>query len=163
MQLDVLLAHLSPLLDQAAELTPDARVAWLAQLRRQRPDVAAELAALLDAEPGLEESGFLSSGVAEQMLSAVPAGGQAGPYALVRPLGDGGMGSVWLGQRNDGRYEGQVAVKLLSGALLHPAGVARFRREADALARLTHPGIARLIDAGVSPAGLVGEPIRTAA
>jgi serine/threonine-protein kinase len=153
MQLDLLLAHLSPLLDQAAELTPDARVAWLAQLRRQRPDVAAELAALLDAEPGLEESGFLSSGVAEQMLSAVPAGGQAGPYALVRPLGDGGMGSVWLGQRNDGRYEGQVAVKLLSGALLHPAGVARFRREADALARLTHPGIARLIDAGVSPAG----------
>ena len=153
MQLDLLLATLSPLLDQATELAPDARAAWLAGLRREQPGLAAELESLLGSEAEMVAAGFLSRSGAAELLGVPPAGGQVGPYALVRPLGHGGMGSVWLGQRNDGRYEGQVAVKLLSGALLHPAGAERFRREANALARLTHPGIARLIDAGVSPAG----------
>lgn len=153
MQLDLLLATLSPLLDHAAELSPDARARWLAELRRDQPGVAAELEALLASESGMTASGFLNRGTAGELLATAPAGGQVGPYALVRPIGQGGMGSVWLGQRNDGRYEGQVAVKLLSGALLNPAGTERFRREATALARLTHPNIARLIDAGVSAAG----------
>lgn len=153
MQLDDLLSTLSPLLDHAAELAPDARAVWLAALHREQPEVAAELEALLSAESGVEASGLLPHDLAADLLAMPPAGGQVGPYALVRPLGHGGMGTVWLGRRNDGRYEGEVAVKLLSGALLHPAGAERFRREADALARLTHPNIARLLDAGVSAAG----------
>jgi serine/threonine-protein kinase len=60
------------------------------------------------------------------------------------------MGSVWLARRSDGRYEGKVAVKVLEAALVGSAGEARFRREGSLLARLTHPHIARLIDAGVT-------------
>ncbi len=63
------------------------------------------------------------------------------------------MGTVWLARRTDGRFEGLAAVKLLNLARLSPGGQARFRREGSVLARLTHPGIARLLDAGVSPAG----------
>ena len=153
MQLDDLLSALSPLLDHAAELAPEARAGWLAALHREQPEVAAELEALLSAESSVDAGGLLPKDLGADLLAMPPAGGQVGPYALVRPLGHGGMGTVWLGRRNDGRYQGEVAVKLLSGALLHPAGAARFRREADALARLTHPNIARLLDAGVSAAG----------
>ena len=62
------------------------------------------------------------------------------------------MGSVWLAERCDGRFEGRVAVKLLNIALVGRAGEERFRREGNFLAKVTHPHIARLIDAGVSAA-----------
>ena len=68
------------------------------------------------------------------------------------PLGHGGMGSVWLAHRNDGRFEGKVAIKLLNAALVGRAAEGRFRREGTILARLAHPNITRLIDAGISPA-----------
>jgi WD40 repeat protein len=60
------------------------------------------------------------------------------------------MGSVWLGERNDGRFEGQVAIKLLHPGLLRASDLERFRREGNLLARLSHPNIARLIDAGIT-------------
>jgi eukaryotic-like serine/threonine-protein kinase len=63
------------------------------------------------------------------------------------------MGTVWLANRADGRFEGQAAVKILNLGLLTPTGQERLRREGSVLARLTHPGIARLLDAGVSGAG----------
>ena len=63
------------------------------------------------------------------------------------------MGSVWLARRSDGRYEGEAAVKLLNLALLDPIGAERFRREGTLLARLGHPHIARLLDAGVAEGG----------
>jgi serine/threonine-protein kinase len=151
--LDALLASLSPLLDHAADLEPDARAAWLAELRRSRPDLARELETLLSDESVRLADGILAPQLVTALSEAAPAGGQVGPYALIRPLGHGGMGTVWLGRRNDGRYAGDVAVKLLSGALLHPAGAERFRREAGALARLAHPSIARLLDAGTSAVG----------
>jgi serine/threonine-protein kinase len=63
------------------------------------------------------------------------------------------MGTVWLARRTDGQFEGHAAVKLLNLGLLSPSGEARFRREGSVLARLTDPGIARLMDAGVTPGG----------
>jgi tetratricopeptide (TPR) repeat protein len=77
------------------------------------------------------------------------------------------MGSVWLARRSDGRYQGLVAFKLLNLALLGRGGAERFAREGSALARLAHPNIARLLDAGVTGAGqpylvlehVDGEPI----
>ena len=63
------------------------------------------------------------------------------------------MGSVWLAERCDGRFEARVAIKLLNIALMGRSGEERFRREGTFLARVTHPHIARLIDAGVSAAG----------
>jgi serine/threonine-protein kinase len=77
------------------------------------------------------------------------------------------MGSVWLARRSDGRFEGRVAVKLLNASRVGRAGEERFRREGSILAKLTHPHIARLSDAGVSSSGrpyivleyVDGEPI----
>ena len=87
---------------------------------------------------------------------ATLTGQTIGAYTLERPLGEGGMGAVWLGRRSDGRYEGQVAVKFLNLALLTRGGAERFAREGSMLARLTHPNIARLFDAGVAASAAAG-------
>ena len=150
-----LLLEVYPLLDQALDLSPAERSVWLDRLRSERPGVVSELQALLDQQDALETQRFLEGGGWGQMLEADPslAGLVVGAYTLERPLGRGGMGSVWLARRSDGRYEGTAAVKLLNLALLDRVGAERFRREGTALARLTHPNIARLIDAGVTAGG----------
>jgi signal transduction histidine kinase len=73
-----------------------------------------------------------------------------GRYRLLDFAGQGGMGSVWLARRSDGRYEGQAAVKLLNLGALGHGGAERLRHEANALAKLSHPNITHLIDAGVT-------------
>ncbi|PTT78328.1 hypothetical protein DBR42_23785, partial [Pelomonas sp. HMWF004] len=80
------------------------------------------------------------------------AGQAIGPYTLERQLGQGGMGTVWLARRADGRFEGQVAVKFLTAGLLGGGDGGRFAREGQILGRLAHPHIARLLDAGVHQA-----------
>ena len=152
----------SPLLDHALELCDAEREAWLETLRSESPELAAELSLLLSGEADADRRGFLAG-----PLDVSLAGLQLGAYVLDRPLGHGGMGSVWLARRTDGRFEGLAAVKLLNLALLSPAGQERFRREGSVLARLSHAGIARLLDAGVGPGGqpylvleyVEGEPI----
>jgi len=146
---------LSPLFDQALELPEAERSGWLEAQRQSDPGLAAALEELLHHEARLDPEGFLSPdvrpGLPSQLISL--AGRMLGPWMLERPLGQGGMGTVWLARRADGRFEGQAAVKLLNLALVSATGQERFRREGSVLARLTHPGIARLLDAGVSPAG----------
>jgi serine/threonine-protein kinase len=139
---------LEPLLDHALELAPEARAAWLASLSVSSPEIAAELIALLACDDIAERDGFLAD-LAKPSL----AGLRLGAYTLERELGRGGMGSVWLGRRTDGRFEGLAAVKLLNISLSTAAWQERFRQEGSILARLTHPGIARLLDAGVSQDG----------
>jgi tetratricopeptide (TPR) repeat protein len=139
---------LEPLLDKALELTPEELRPWLAELSASSPDVAADLSALLNDDVSVTRDGFLA-----QPLDLTLEGVEIGAYTLERPLGHGGMGSVWLARRTDGRFEGQAAVKLLNLSLLSTAGQERFRREGSMLARLAHPGIARLLDAGVSRGG----------
>jgi len=150
-----LLADLSSLLDQALDLAPDARAAWVAQLRLDQPALAPELEALLGAEVGLNACGFLERDPWADLAEPMPslAGRRLGAYTLDGPLGKGGMGTVWLAHRSDGRFEGRAAVKLLNLALLDSAGSERFHREGTTLARLGHPNIARLIDAGVTDTG----------
>jgi serine/threonine-protein kinase len=139
---------LSPLLDRALELSDPEREALLQTLRSESPELAAELSAVLSGEALADRHGFLT-----EPLDLSLAGRQVGAYTLERPLGHGGMGSVWLARRTDGRFEGWAAVKLLNLALLSAAGQERFRREGSLLARLSHAGIARLLDAGVGPGG----------
>jgi eukaryotic-like serine/threonine-protein kinase len=150
-----LLAALRSLLDQALELAPAEKDLWLAELRKEHPSHAAELEALLAAEPDLDARGFLSNQMWDGTMQgeAGLAGLRLGPYTLERPLGQGGMGTVWLARRSDGRFEGTAAIKLLNLALLDPVGAERFRREGTVLARLNHPHIARLLDAGVTNGG----------
>ncbi|HLX86138.1 MAG TPA: protein kinase [Terriglobales bacterium] len=74
-------------------------------------------------------------------------------YRILSHLGHGGMGSVWLAERDDGRFERQAAIKFLNIAVNSPLSLERFKREGAILGRLAHPHIAELIDAGVTPAG----------
>ena len=146
--------RLSPLLDRALDLDIGERSAWLEQLRGEDEALAAELEAFLEEQHTLEREGFLAHSPFSAFAQQSSLIGQTiGAYTLEAPLGQGGMGTVWLARRSDGRFEGKVAIKLLNTALVGRAGEERFQREGSILARLTHPNIARLIDAGVSPTG----------
>ena len=139
-------------LDRALDLSPLERDAWLKELAATDPETASDLVALLADHRKLRAEGFLdASPLAESDASL--SGVTIGNYTLMSRIGDGGMGSVWLGRRSDGRYEGQVAIKLLNAALVGRGGEERFRREGIILGRLSHPYIASLIDAGVSNTG----------
>ncbi|HEY2139103.1 MAG TPA: serine/threonine-protein kinase [Chthoniobacterales bacterium] len=81
-------------------------------------------------------------------------GRRVGAYRLVRELGRGGTGSVWLGERADNRFQQQVAIKLLKRGTDTEEVLRRFRLERQILARLDHPGIARLFDGGETDDGL---------
>ncbi|MFN7967039.1 MAG: protein kinase [Acidobacteriota bacterium] len=144
---------LSPHLDRLLDLSPEERSAALESLRLEDPDLAQELAALLEEHMALESQGFLSGNAVPQTAPSSLAGLVVGSYTLRTPLGQGGMGTVWLADRSDGRFEGVAAVKLLNASLIGREGEARFQREGSLLARVRHPNIAHLIDAGVSSLG----------
>ena len=147
--------RLSPLVDELLDLEGAARAARLAELRAQDAGLAAELEQLLAADGQAEDANFLVGVADENSLALAPTlqGQRFGAYTLVAPLGQGGTGSVWRARRDDGRFEGEVAIKLLHLSLLGQSGASRFRREGAILARLTHPNIARLLDAGIGDAG----------
>src|SRR5262245_18238232 len=137
-------------------MTSDRRAAWPRDIRARDAALGADLGSLLAEHEGLHESGYLEGAItlvlrAAEMQSL--AGLIVGAYRLISLIGQGGMGSVWLAERSDGRFEGRAAVKLLNIALVGRAGEERFRREGNFLAKVTHPHIARLTDAGVSPTG----------
>ena len=148
--------ELSPLLDDLLDLAAPARQARLDALRAGSPGLADELAALLAHDSQARSGGFLTGAAVAGPGSADDtslAGQRLGAYVLQAPLGHGGGGSVWRAHREDGRYDGAVAIKLLHLSLMGRAGAERFRREGQILARLVHPHIARLLDAGVTPGG----------
>jgi serine/threonine protein kinase len=144
---------LSPYLDQALAMTAGARAAWLSSLGEQDPALAAQLGALLDEHRVLAQEGFLENGRFALPNSTGLAGQTLGPYTLISRIGQGGMGSVWLARRSDGRFERPAAVKFVNIALAGPATEERFKREGSILGRLTHPHIAELLDAGISSDG----------
>jgi eukaryotic-like serine/threonine-protein kinase len=144
---------LSPLLDELMALDAPARTERIAQLRREGHADANDLADLVVQYAEMEREGFLEGPLVRPVQEPGLQGQVVGSYTLDSLLGQGGMGTVWLAHRSDGRYDARVAVKLLNPALLGPGGIERFRREGQALGRLTHPNIARLIDAGVTQTG----------
>lgn len=148
------LVALSRLLDEALELSGGERDAWLAAL----PESDAHLAPLL--RDMLEERDRGSSLGLPPSPPAIPARDEAvaeagelvGPYRLIREIGRGGMGAVWLAERADGSFQRQVALKL--PRLSWGAGLTeRMARERRVGALLEHPNIARLYDAGVDERG----------
>jgi len=132
------------------ELPNDEQVGWLNRLCANQPDAAADLQFLLEQLQTLDREGFLQDDPVGPLKTASLAGQTLGAYTVESAIGQGGMGSVWLAHRSDGRFEGKVAIKLLSIALIGQGGEARFHREGRVLAKLTHPNIARILDAGVT-------------
>ncbi len=80
-------------------------------------------------------------------------GDRIGAYRIVREIGRGGMGTVYLAERDDQHFHKQVAIKLVTRGMDTAALLDRFRRERQILARLEHPYIARLLDGGTAPDG----------
>ena len=144
--------RLAPLFDRALAKEGAERTRWLDALRARNAGLASEVEALLAEAEAVEREGFLGRSPPRPGDTDAGLAGQAfGAYTLERPLGRGGSGSVWLARRSDGRYAGHVAIKLLNAALVGRAAEGRFRREGNILARLAHPNITRLLDAGISP------------
>jgi len=139
--------RLSPLLDAIFELDPTERAQRIEALRAEDGPLADELAALIALDESRED--FLSEPVMPPTVG-LRVGSEVGPYRLERQLGEGGMGQVWLAARADGLYQRRVALKLLRPGLADPNLRLRFTRERQILARLAHPHIARLLDAGIS-------------
>jgi tetratricopeptide (TPR) repeat protein len=150
--------RVSTLLQEALSLPEDQRSRWLAELGSDQLEVVPLLRALL-ARGAAENDTFMSRPVASLWAhalhtdAATDAPGQSiGPYRLIRELGTGGMGTVWLAERFDFAPQRQVAVKLpLHGWA--PSVAQRLEQERDTLAALEHPNIARLYDAGATHSG----------
>lgn len=160
---------LSPLLDDLLDSEPEIRERKLMDLAARDPEIAAQLRELLVGHAEVAQAGFLEQTLLNPANKAGLEGQVVDRYTLDRQIGEGGMGSVWLAHRSDGRYEGQVAIKFLSLPSIGSAGRQRFEREGHVLARLKHPNIAHLLDAGVTGSGqpylvleyVQGEPIDT--
>jgi serine/threonine protein kinase len=147
--------------EQAADLAADERPSFLARVCSSA-EVRREVEAMLRAD--LEASQFIES----PALAAAPTlllsddfllpekkliGGRVGAYEIVREVGRGGMGTVFLAERRDTDFKQQVALKLVKRGMDTDFIVRRFRRERQILARLNHPNIARLLDGGTTEAG----------
>jgi serine/threonine protein kinase len=154
---------LSGLLDQWLDLPEDSRAAWLEHIEPRYRTLMPTLRRMIEAEAHASAHGLLqtlpriedsaNSAARTTVAPGLRAGESIGPYRLIRELGCGGMGVVWLAERADGALERQVAVKLPIVFLHNLTLVDRFTRERDILAQLTHPRIARLYDAGIADGG----------
>jgi serine/threonine protein kinase/Flp pilus assembly protein TadD len=173
-------SRIEAILDEVLELEPSARDDAIARacgtdarLRQQVESLVAAdsgAAAFLETPAAEYAAGLVrAASASEPIVREEDAGDVVGPYRLIREIGRGGMGRVFLAARADGQFEQQVALKLVrSGPYGHEI-LQRFLRERQILARLQHPHIARLLDGGVTSDGrpyfameyVVGEPITT--
>src|SRR5829696_10380540 len=166
--------RLDAMLDAALELDPAAQAAFLDQACAGDPELRADAEAmladagaatfldtpaaafaapLLPTQGGTEGGGTRGGDKGGATPAAPPDGAIVGPYRVVRELGRGGMGAVYLAERADGQFEQQVALKLIKRGMDSEEIHRRFLAERQILARLSHPNIARLLDGGVSADG----------
>lgn len=138
------------LFQKLADLAPPAREAFYAS-RKVPPELRNEVESLLRFDRSAESLTKHIAEAAEEILQAdgyVSNETMWGPYRVIRPLGRGGMGAVYLAERTDGEVEQHVAIKVVRSSADLPVFHERFLRERRILASLNHPGIARLLDAG---------------
>ncbi len=151
---------LDRLLDEYLELPPGERAAFLAKCRRRYPRLSVWFLPL--AQESRTTTSLLTKtpdSIAEQVLDSIDApesqelepGTRLGPWRIIEPVGAGGMGKVYRAERADGAFEMEVAVKLI--AARRPALADQLARESRLLARLDHPAITRLVDAGLTDEG----------
>lgn len=122
------------------------------------PELQREVTELLASAPTTAGSFRRSIAAAAHDLSTdtvrAQVGRRIGAFRLIRLLGEGGMGAVYLAERDDSQFRQQVAVKLLSHAVGTSHAIARLRDERQILASLEHPNIVRLLDGGSTEDGL---------
>jgi tetratricopeptide (TPR) repeat protein/predicted Ser/Thr protein kinase len=140
----------------ASEQPRERRAAFLREVCAGDAALRGEVESLLDAAdetaPLLESDGFSLSALL-RASGAAYEGKEFGRYRIVRELGRGGMGAVFLAERADGEFRQQVALKIMRRSFADHELARRFRQERQILASLNHPNIARLLDGGVSADG----------
>ena len=165
--------RIQALFERGVGIPAAERSEFLGEVCPDDPELRTEVAELLRADTESGEGEFILGAIAAGGRHlAPPAGGPAhgrriGSYRLGRPLGQGGMGAVYLAERADDQYRQQVAIKFVRGGLATPELERRFRAERQILADLVHPNIARLLDGGTGDDGtpylvmeyIEGEPI----
>jgi alpha-tubulin suppressor-like RCC1 family protein/predicted Ser/Thr protein kinase len=145
--------RVSTLFHEVADLPYGERESLFAA-RNVSPELRAEVESLLACDSREDHALTACIGQAAEAVSAKSyAGTHCGPYRLVRPLGSGGMGTVYLAEREDGEIQQNVAIKMLRAGADRPSWQERFLRERQILASLNHPGIGRLLDAGRTTSG----------
>ncbi len=161
-------ADIKALFEATVDLQPAAREPLIAAAALA-PDALTELRSLLAHHDALAGSADFMDGSAARAMAHGPGsapesaahaahaprvGQRLGAWEIVRAIGSGGMGEVFEARRADGQYQGRAAVKLLKRGMDSAVVLQRFALERQALARLSHPHIAHLLDAGVSEDGL---------
>jgi len=146
-------ATLSRLLDTVLDLPEGERASWVESLPEEHAALKPRLRALLARAARIETSDFLQTLPKLESAPSSNAGEIVGPYRLIREIGAGGMGSVWLAERTDGMVKRPIALKLPHFASRRVGLEERMAREREILATFTHPNIARLYDAGVTTEG----------
>ena len=143
------------LFEQTLELVSDKRNAFLKQACADDGELYKEVVSLLEADANTHS---LLDGLALDAVDFATdfnlEGQHIGPYKIVREIGRGGMGAVYLAERAEGEFEQQVAVKLIKRGMDSDQILKRFKSERQILARLQHPNIARLLDGGLTDEGL---------
>jgi serine/threonine-protein kinase len=138
----------------ALELPPAERAAYLERVCASDAALRAEVEAMLAAESAPDALDLERLVHPDEAPECDPfIGMRLGAWRVLQAIGHGGMGTVYLAERADGQYEQRVALKLIRGSAQQTGASARFRAEAHILARLSHPHIARLFDAGFTPEG----------
>jgi len=144
--------RLEELFDQAMACPDGERGSFLAEACAGDEELHRELAALLASAPTAGAS--LRRAIASEVRviasgrAATQVGRRVGRFRLLELLGEGGMGAVYLAERDDAQFSHRVAIKILRHAVGSPEAVARFRDERQILAGLEHPHIVRLLDGG---------------
>jgi serine/threonine protein kinase len=149
------------LLHRAMQLAPEQRASFLDEACSSDTALRAEVESLLLADEGVRSS-FLQTPPADELdadsdwigSSVALQAGQvfAGRFQLIRKLGEGGMGQVWLADQTS-PVRRQVALKLIKAGMYDEAVVQRFQSERQSLAIMDHPAIAKVFDAGATPQG----------
>ncbi len=139
------------LFDELVELEATARKPALDTLHAEDPALHAELVELLEADAG----GGLLERPPHSLLEAEPEEQptRIGPWRITGIAGRGGMGAVYLGERDDGQFQQRAALKLMRLGMDTPQLRARFLRERQILAALAHPHVATLLDGGLTETG----------
>ena len=148
--------RLQDLFHAACELPPDSQQDFVRAQAGDDPQLLEELLAMLQiqAEATVKVSASMKS--THELIEAaqtLPAGTRFGPWAVLRPIGRGGMGQVYLAQRADGAYEREVALKLTGSIGITARQQAFFEVERHLLAQMHHPAIAQIHDAGADANG----------
>ena len=142
-------ARVNEVFNAALDLSGDARSKYLVETCASDDALLSEVRSLLDAEA--KSRTFFATPAATITEGAAPV--QVGPWRVVKELGRGGMGTVYLAERSDGAFTMRAALKVLRRGLDTDDLLARFRAERQILASLQHPNIARLLDGGATDDG----------